>query len=72
MMQKGLLDDEYRAYIDEQRQRAEQSTPASYAPYTEWDAAVYATLFTLGLVTGGYYDTALDIGADAGGAASLR
>lgn len=73
MMEKGLLDDEYREYIDEQRRRAEEVTPAAVAsPYTDWDSAVYANLFNIGLVTGGFYDPIIDVGADPGGTASLR
>jgi hypothetical protein len=33
---------------------------------------VYATLLTLGLASGGYYDKVLGMGADAGGIASIQ
>lgn len=71
MMRKGLVDDEYREYIDEQRKQAEQVVLAGPA-YSDQDAAVYAILYTLGLLAGGYYDDAMDIGVDAGGAASSQ
>jgi hypothetical protein len=73
MMEKGLLDDAYREYIEEQRGRAEEVAPAAVpTPYSDWDTAVYATLYTLGLVSGGFYDPIIDVGADPGGSASLR
>jgi len=73
MMRKGLLDDEYREYIEAQRRKAEEAVPAVVpSAYMDRDSAVYAILFTLGLVSGGYYDHVLKPGIDAGGAASAQ
>lgn len=75
MMQKGLITDEYLDYIAQKRKEAEAAAPPpSMDPdgYSTWDASVYQYLYTIGLVGGGYLDTVLDIGIDAGGTASSQ
>ena len=74
MMRKGLIDDAYREYLEERRKQAERAAyPESYDPatFTPEDAAIYAILYTEGLVDGGYFDEVLGAtGSDAGGSAS--
>lgn len=83
MMQKGLIDDEYRRYIDERRALAERpgadpygytgpgSYPATY-DYGDPELTIYGILFTEALVGGGYLDETLDQRADPGGYASIQ
>jgi len=71
MMQKGLIDDEYRRYIDERRSLAERSFPEAPA-YAEPDEAIYGILYTQALIGGGYLDHTLDQRADPGGFASSQ
>jgi len=77
MMQKGLIDDEYRRYIEERRRFAENSYPEPYAypgtyDYGDPDVRVYGILFTEALLGGGYLDETLDQRADPGGYASAQ
>lgn len=74
MMQKGLIDDEYREYIEERRRAAEDFAPALVptGDFADDDAAIYGALYNLGLVGGGFYDDAVDPFLDPGGASSLR
>jgi len=51
MMQKGLIDDEYRDYIDERRREAEREV-AALPDYGE--EAIYNSLYNIGLVGGGF------------------
>ncbi len=69
MMQKGLIDDEYREYIEDRRRAAEQFVPP--AAFGEGDEAIYGSLYNLGLVGGGFYDDAFDPFIDPGAASSL-
>ncbi|MBV5274389.1 MAG: hypothetical protein JZU52_12360 [Lamprocystis purpurea] len=71
MMEKGLIGDEYREYVDDRRALAEAMTPPA-EPAADWYANVYNNLFTIGLVGGGGYDNWLDVTEDSGGDASIR
>jgi len=71
MMQKGLIDDEYREYIEERRREAEREVaPLPEAGYEYGQEAIYGSLFNLGLVGGGFYDDAIDPFVDPGAPAS--